>query len=110
MASITMISTASWTVRKSEATPASASTRMISSGPYALELMLSLLKTASALALLSRSCSSCSLEMGRPIRKVRRPRSAACQPRRSRIVFSEAISVPSSERSNSSSNGRTMRT
>ena len=110
MASITMMRAASCTLRNRLATPASASTRMISSGPYALELMLSLLKTASALVLLRRSCSSWSVEMGRPIRKVRRPRTPTCQPRRSRIVFSDAISVPSSERSNSSSKGRTMRT
>ena len=50
-----MIRTASWTVRNSAPVPARTSTRMISSGPYALELMLSL-KTASALALLRRSC------------------------------------------------------
>ena len=35
MASITMMSAASGTLRNRRATPASASTRMISSGPYA---------------------------------------------------------------------------
>ena len=51
--------------------PASTSTRMISSGPYADELMLSLEKIARPLTFVSRSCSSRSLWIGRPIRAVR---------------------------------------
>ena len=53
-----MISPASGRVSASAPLPAIASTRMISSGPYADELMLSLLKMASAFVFESRSCSS----------------------------------------------------
>ena len=53
--------------------------------------MLSLLKIASALSLLSRSCSSRSLLIGRPMRNVRMRRSARVQPGRSRTVRSVAI-------------------
>src|SRR5207248_8138513 len=72
--------------------------------------MLSLLKTARALTLVSRSCCSCSELMGRPIRVVRSERNAECQPVRDRIVRSEATNWPSGPRSNSASKGRTILT
>ncbi len=52
--------------------------------------MLSELKMASALSLVSRSVCSRSELMGRPIRTVRIDRSAAVQPVRWRTVRSEA--------------------
>ncbi len=106
---MTVIRPASGRVRLSAPVPATASTRMISSGPYADELMLSELKIASAFVFVSRSCDSRSLWIGRPMRKVRSRRSAPRSPGRSRIVRSVATRRPSSK-ANSSSNGRTMRT
>ena len=64
MASMTMISIASGSVQLMAATPATASTRIISSGPYADELMLSLLKIASAFRFERRSWASRWLLMG----------------------------------------------
>ena len=72
--------------------------------------MLSLLKMAIALTLVRRSWVSWSLEIGRPMSTVRNRRSAAVHPVRPSIVRSEAISLPSSPRSKSSSKGRTIRT
>ncbi len=93
MASMTMISTVRVTVQADmTASPARARTRMISSGPYALELMLSELKMARALTLVSRSCSSCSDEMGRPNRNERTPRNQRPTGPAASIAFSEAIS------------------
>ena len=90
--------------------PASTRIRIISSVAYADELMLSLLKMASAFVFVSRSCSSRSLLIGRPMRNVRRARSERVQPGRSRTVRSVAISSPSSPRSKISSYGRTILT
>jgi hypothetical protein len=77
---MTVIRRASGRVRVSAPAPASASTRMISSGPYADELMLSLEKIASALVFVSRSCSSRSVLIGRPMSQVRSVRNAAFHP------------------------------
>ena len=71
--------------------------------------MLSLLKMASALSLVKRSCDSRWLLIGRPMSAVRMRRTTDVQPRRSSTVRSLATSVPSSSpRSKDSSKGRTM--
>ena len=90
--------------------PASRSTRMISSVAYAEEEMLSEAKTASPFALPMRSCSSRLVGIRAPKRRRRIPSTN----RPGAVVGARTCSVatrwPASLRSNSRSNGRTMRT